>query len=81
MHDTNEVDCDEGIPYQKPCRSHGRPRRWPLEALLPDLVEGVEVAQVGEEDLGLGNVIEAGSCGLEGLCQVLEGVVGLAFDV
>src|SRR5262249_42388152 len=50
----------------------GRP-----EDLLPDLVEGEEVVEVGEEHLRLHHPIERTAGGLKGALQVIQNVAGL----
>jgi hypothetical protein len=54
----DQVDFDQRILDEQAGRTDGGSRRRDLELFLPNLVEAVEVVEVGEEDLRLEHAVE-----------------------
>src|SRR5262249_6951103 len=79
-HGGDQIDLDEGAGHQQTGRADRRAGRWGREELFPHLVEGVEVPEIGVEDLSLHHVIERRPGGLERLRQILEHVARLPLD-
>ena len=80
-HEADEVDLDQRVLDQQAGRADGGARRRHGEIFLPDLVEGIEVPQVGEEDLRLDDILERAAGRLERRPQVFEDVAGLLLDL
>src|SRR3954469_23686069 len=76
-----EVDLDATARHQESADLHGRAWRWRRKELLPDLVEVMEVVEVGEENLRLHRVLEIATGRLEDAAQVLHDVARLLLDV
>src|SRR5437764_11136401 len=70
--DGRDVDFDETAGYQQPAYLHRRARRPRRKEFLPNLIEVVEVVQVGEEHLRLHHVLQARSRRLQHLLQITE---------
>ena len=52
----DQIDFDQRVLDQKPGGTDRRARRWRLEVIAPDLVEGIEVVEVRQEDLSLDDI-------------------------
>src|SRR5262245_66225937 len=80
-HGRDEIHLHQAAGYEQAGRAHGGARWRRAEELLPHLVEGAEVVQVGVEDLCLDDVVQGRAGGLERASEILEHVAGLPLDV
>src|SRR5262245_2661751 len=76
----DQIDLDAAAVDQQSRSSNRGARGRRPEELLPDLVEGEEVVEVGEEHLRLHHLIERTAGGLKGALQVIQNVAGLLLD-
>src|SRR5262249_39185841 len=56
-------------------------RRWHWEIVAPHLVEGVEMGEIGQEDLRPDHLVERAARGLKGLREIAQHITGLLLDV
>src|SRR5262249_30549380 len=77
----DQIDFDQRIRHQQSGAADGGARRRLLEVALPHRIEAMEVVEVGEKHLRLGDLIERRAGGLEGLFQVVEDVCRLQLDI
>src|ERR1700728_1032470 len=80
-HITDQVDLDLRVLDQQACSGNRRACGRSLEILLPHFIEGVEVAEILQEHLGLDDVIERAPSGLEGAREILHDVMRAFLDI
>src|SRR5437762_9295722 len=70
----DQVDLDQRVLHEQAGAADRGAWRRRRKVALPDRVEAVEVAEVGQEDLGLDDLVQRRAGGLERLPQVLQNI-------
>src|ERR1700730_1777419 len=77
----DQIDLHQRVLDQQTRRADGRARRRRSEIFFPYLVEGKEVAEIGQEYLCLEHVVEGAAGRLERLLRVFQNVTRLQLYV
>src|SRR5262249_52531834 len=77
----DQVDFYQSSRDQQAGRANCGARRWHRKIVAPDLVEGSEMVEVAQEDLGPHHLVKRTARGLEGLREIAQHILRLQLDV
>src|SRR5262249_17220990 len=77
----DQIDFYQSSRDQQTGRANRGTRRWHRKIVAPDLVEGSEMVEVAQEDLGPHHLVKRTSRGLEGLREIAQHILRLQLDV